>query len=259
MQVDLLCSGSKGNCCLIRTAAASILIDCGAPAKSYLMKALEEAGQSKEDIDGIFITHTHKDHIGQLRHFSALPVYSYCEIELKDPKHQPVPLDAHHIRPMDPVFIKDLKITPVVLSHDSGPTTGFVVEDAVSRLVYVTDTGYVKNENMPFLKGADYYIFESNHDMEMLLSTNRPAWLKQRIVSDTGHLCNQDSARLLSELVTDNTKNIVLAHLSDEANTPTLAMEALMDAFAHKGISLKDINVCAAEQKAVVSFGKYTK
>ena len=254
MRVDLLCSGSKGNCCLIRTNNASILIDCGGPTKKYLENALKEVKQAKEDLDGIFITHTHKDHIGQLRHFASLPVYSYCEIDLHDPKGQPVALNSIRIRPLQPVFVKDLKITPIVMSHDSGPTTGFVVEDSSSRLVYVTDTGYVKNESLPCLKGADSYIFESNHDLEMLMATNRPAWLKQRIVSDTGHLCNQESARLLSCLVTENTKNIVLAHLSDEANTPALAMETLLETFAHAGISISGMKICAASQKEIVSF-----
>lgn len=248
MEIDLLCSGSKGNSCLVRSEHASILIDCGPTTKRYLMSALDETGQDPHTLDALFITHSHSDHIRQLRHLADLPVYACCSLRVKNPKGEEVPLDLHPVKFYQKIQIQDLEITPLPLSHDAGPTMGFVIECGREKLVYITDTGYINASLMPWLKDADYYVFESNHDVHQLMSTNRPLWLKQRILSDEGHLCNEEAALILSRCITSRTRKVVLAHLSEEANTPGLALDAMHQRLQAEGLSFPQLKIEAACQ-----------
>lgn len=255
MRVDLLCSGSKGNACLVRTENTSILIDCGPTTKRYMRNSLQDAGCSIAGLDALLITHSHSDHIRQLDLFADIPVYACCELRAKTSRGQPVPLDLHSVRPPARLKIQDLSILAVPTSHDSGPSMGFVIDDGQEKLVYITDTGYLPAELYPILSGADYYVFESNHDLERLSQTSRPFWVKQRIASDTGHLCNEDSARLLCRFITSRTRHIVLAHLSEEANTPELAVQALKRRLQSSKIDCSSLVIETAAQWQPVHFG----
>ncbi|MBP3853113.1 MAG: MBL fold metallo-hydrolase, partial [Erysipelotrichaceae bacterium] len=127
------------------------------------------------------------------------------------------------------------------------------------KLVYITDTGFVPNRFKPYLQDADYYIFESNYDIGQLLQTRRPMFVKQRILSDNGHLCNEDSAKNLSQIVNTHTKEIVLAHLSQEANHPQLAMDVTQDTFRSQSLPLSGIRLRAAGQFEVLHLGHDNK
>ena len=124
------------------------------------------------------------------------------------------------------------------------------------RLIYMTDTGYVSSKNANYMVDADYYIIESNHDVEMLMNTNRPMSLKNRILSDKGHLSNLDSALLMSRLLGAHTKEIVLAHLSREANTSELALQTYYDVFKENHVNLGKCQIKVASQVDVVSGGE---
>lgn len=239
MRVDLLCSGSKGNSCLVRSGDHAILIDCGS-TKKYLMNALERENQKVNDLDALLVTHAHKDHISQLKHFSKLPVYSYCELEGVS--------DHRIIVPLQEFDIEGFHIQTIGLSHDSPNTVGFVIYAEGEKLVYITDTGYIPNDEKKYLENADTYIFESNHDVEMLMSCSRPMFLKQRILGDNGHLNNLDSSINLSQLVNTKTKNIILAHVSEEANRPDIAYSSLESTFQKKDLPFSKLNVAVARQ-----------
>lgn len=254
MQVDLLCSGSKGNACLVQSGSTKVLIDCGG-TKRHLQTTLSQCDTTPEQLDALLITHSHKDHIGQLAMFAKVPVYACCSLPTPKVKGQPIILDFHPICCPYTLQIGDLKILAFPTSHDSGPSMGFVIQDRQEKLVYVTDTGYLAADVFPLLRDADYYVFESNHDLEMLNQTNRPFFVKARIASDTGHLCNQDAARLLSHFVTSRTKHIVLAHLSQEANCSKLALQALHDRFTACGLDLSKIQVEVAFQWTPIHIG----
>lgn len=254
MQVDLLCSGSKGNACLIQSGSTKILIDCGG-TKRHLQSALLNCDTQPNQLDAVLITHSHSDHIRQLALFSHVPIYACCSLPIPKVKNQPIILDFHPVNCPQTLQIGDLKVLTIPTSHDSGPSMGFVISHQKEKLVYITDTGYLPADVFPLLQGADYYIFESNHDLEMLNQTNRPFWLKARIASDTGHLCNQDAARLLSHFVTSRTKHIILAHLSEEANCPKLALQTLEDRFRACGIDLSTIHIEAAFQWTPIRIG----
>lgn len=248
MVVDLLCSGSKGNACLVRSAGTSILIDCGPSSKRYLLQSLSQAGASIESLDALLITHSHSDHIRQLHLFGGIPVYSCCALQARSPKGAEVALDLHPVQPPVRFQIGGLKILAVPTSHDSGPSMGFVISDEQQTLVYLTDTGYLPVNLYPILRDADYYIFESNHDLALLNQSRRPLWVRQRIASDTGHLCNQDASRLLCHLITRRTRHVVLAHLSEEANTPALAVETLKKRLDEAGMDRSSLIIEAAAQ-----------
>ena len=192
----------------------------------------------------MLVTHSHKDHISQLKHFEHLPIYSYCDLDVQDHRC---------IKPLDRFIIGDMQITVIGLSHDAPNTVGYVIEDGCQKLVYITDTGYLPNHEKAYLENADHYIFESNHDMEMLMHTARPMFVKQRILSDSGHLSNEDASHNITSLINTKTKNIVLAHLSQEANVPELALDVLNDTFLKKDLRSSNIRIQAAPQFGIVS------
>lgn len=246
MKFTLLASGSKGNACLLQDENLNVLIDCGT-TKKYLTQCFEEIGFSLEDLDAVIITHDHTDHVSQIKMFQTYPIYS------------PVPLKCDYI-PVEagkPFQLQHLKVRPLALSHDAKNTTGYVFESWQEKLVYITDTGYLKEAYYDYLVDADYIILESNHDVEMLMHTSRPPFLKARIHSDMGHLCNEDCARILSKIVTRRTKRIILAHISEEANTRELALETSASYLLEtkKGQLHKDLVISASEQFKMIQGG----
>lgn len=254
MRVDVLCSGSKGNSCLLRSGSTTILIDCGAPGVRYLQAAFKEAECSYDEVQALLITHSHSDHVNQLAKFKDKPVYACCSLNGSS-RSMPELSNYRPISSRCRFTIGAFSIECFPTSHDSGPSMGFVIEDGQDRLVYVTDTGYIPAEYYDLLADADYYVFESNHDLEMLQSTNRPLWLKQRIASDTGHLCNQDSSRLLCRLIGAHTRQVVLAHLSEEANTPALALDELKGRMERNGLDDSHLTIQVACQRESIHFG----
>lgn len=245
MKFALLASGSKGNCCLIEDEKSSIVIDCGS-TKTYLKQCFEKLEYDYMNSDALFVTHTHKDHVSQLKMFDPITTYSRCD------------LDTNHfnrISTFDEVEVNTLKVKELPLSHDSEIVSGFIVENEDSKLVYVTDTGYIKEEYLPLIENADYYIFESNHDVEMLMETRRPMHIKQRIIGDLGHLCNEDCAEILANVVGDKTKEIVLAHISEEGNDRTKAKDVLVETLKAKQIDCSKIKIIPAPQFEIIVGG----
>ena len=144
---------------------------------------------------------------------------------------------------------------PLSISHDATSPLAFIITGVNESILYMTDTGYVSQKNRKYLNNLDYYIIESNHDVEMLMATKRPYFLKQRIHGDLGHLNNAYSAKMMVELIGDKTKEIVLAHLSEEANTKEKALETYRKIFNQNNLEFDNIKV--ASQIDVVSGGNY--
>ena len=153
----------------------------------------------------------------------------------------------------------DFFVTPIPLSHDAINTTGYIIEDKNEKLVYITDTGYVSEKALDLSKNADYYIFEANHDVRMQLTSGRPQYLIDRIMGDYGHLSNEDSAICLSEVISNRTKEIVLAHLSEEANTPETALNTFYKIMAKRRVDVSHISVRCAKQREMVCGGTLTE
>lgn len=225
MKVCVLSSGSKGNTTYIESDTAKILIDVGNTTK-YIKEKLEDFGVFPGEIDGILITHTHNDHIGGLKIFAKkynIPVY------ITEIMHNMLDYLDNYRLLEDEFDIKDIHINAFKTSHDAPDSRGYVISNNNKSIVYITDTGYINRKYFDILSNKDLYIMESNHDVEMLNNGKYPFNLRQRILSDKGHLSNYDSSKYLSSFIGDNTKYILLAHLSQDNNTEELAYETLVN------------------------------
>ena len=238
MLFNIIASGSKGNATLVIYKSTVILIDMGIPFVR-LEEGLKEVNKTVEDINGAIFTHNHTDHISGVKFLSPKKMYG-----LKGTLSSL----ANVIELFVPFKIGELEITPIKTSHDAVNPCGFFIKGGDETLVYMTDTGCFCEENLPLIKNPTYLIIESNHDIQMELKTNRSYALKQRIISDEGHLCNEDSAIAACEIIGERTKEIVLAHLSEEANTPELALKAYEKIFKHFNMNINKYKVRCAKQ-----------
>lgn len=250
MEFYVLASGSKGNATIIASHSHVLLIDMGLTQKKFL-EQLSQTPYKREDISAVLITHDHSDHTAGLRFLKNIPMYAGKGTYTID---ESCFLDAYQS-----YQIGGFRVLPLPTSHDARNPLGFVIEDEEEKLVYMTDTGYVSENNLKYMQNADYYIFESNHNVRMLLATNRPYELKQRILGDEGHLSNEDSAYYLTQCVGEKTKEIVLAHLSQEANTEEKALEAYFRIFKKEKINSDHFLIRAASQNEVLTGGDKVK
>lgn len=246
MEFHILASGSKGNATFIYENNTGILIDCGI-SKKQLLYRLNEIGFNEKDINYVFLTHDHHDHNKNIHIFDTDMIYT-SKGNIKDID------DYHTLIPYTYRTFGCFNVLVLKTSHDASDPIGFIFEGK-DTLLYMTDTGYVSQKNREYMKNLNYYIIESNHDIEMLMNTKRPMFLKNRILNDKGHLNNEYSARLMCEVIGENTKEIVLAHLSQEANTKEKALETYCEVFDDQGIEFTNIKV--ASQVSVVSGGCY--
>lgn len=243
MKVIVLSSGSKGNTTLVLTENTKILIDCGNTCK-YICNKLESINVNPKDIDAILITHTHKDHIGGLKVFVNKYNTKVYLTEKMQPELQYV--ENYYLINENNFKIKDISVDVIKTSHDASDSQGFIFSKNDKSAVYITDTGYINIKYHEMLKNRNLYIFESNHDIEMLNNSNYPFHLRKRILSDKGHLSNYDSAKYLSDFIGEKTKYVLLAHLSEENNTYELAYETLLNRL---NICKKHVdNIIIAEQ-----------
>lgn len=235
----LLGSGSNGNCTIIESKNTIIAIDFGLTLKD-IQERMEKVGYTIDDIQGLFITHNHIDHIRSVKSMDVNKIYA--------PKNNLKDMEVNIVEPFETIYVGDLKITPIPTSHDVLNSVGYIVEDMEEKLVYMTDTGYVNKKYFPFLKDANHYVFESNHDVDMLLRCKYPYFLKKRILSDSGHLSNEDCSEVLSCLISEKTRSIVLAHVSEEANTKEKVMATFTSVLSKNGIDYTGIDVNVADR-----------
>ena len=239
MKFNVIASGSKGNATIVSYKQSNILIDMGI-SLTRLEEGLSEFNLEVKDITGAIFTHDHTDHISGIKFISPRIMYGL---------RGTLPSSLSHvIEVFEPFQIGDFKITAFPTSHDATNPCGFVLEARDEKLTYFTDTGVFLDESKELASNPDYLIIESNHDIKMLLKTNRPYELKNRIMSEHGHLCNEDSAIISLELIGNKTKQIVLAHLSEEANTPETALAAYVKIFKHFNVNINKYDVKCANQ-----------
>lgn len=239
MKFYIFSSGSKGNATLIVDKSVHILIDLGISQKK-LCKHLDELNLTLADIDFILLTHEHIDHIRGLENLENIEIYGGKNTYKCD--------RYHVIEPYTPLKYKHMEILPIETSHDAYNPLGFIFKNGKEKLVYITDTGFISEKNMCLAKNANYYILESNHDRKMLLKTARPKFVKDRIMSEFGHLSNEDSALYLSEMIGDKTSQVVLAHVSMEANTYDLPKIVCCNFLKKKKIDIAKIKIIVAKQ-----------
>lgn len=245
-RVFVLYSGSGGNSVFIRVGKNAILIDAGKSARA-LCRALIEIGEDIKNIDAIFITHEHSDHISALEVLSKkndIPIYM-TEVSAK--RFDDCPDSAIHknLVRCDVEFsqeIGEINVHSFRTPHDSRMSVGYRIEfDNGGRkylLGLATDIGYISDNIKENLLGCNAVIIESNHDEEMLMTGPYPRELKLRVASKRGHLSNRECAEFAMELADVATDSFMLAHLSKENNMPDLAYEEISRALSGRGVSV---------------------
>ncbi len=247
MKITVLGSGSKGNSTLIEIENTKILIDIGFSYRA-LKEKLSTINVNPKDINYIFITHDHRDHIYGLSVFLKMynPVL-YMSKKIADIYFDD---DYKNIRYLcDVMEIEGIKISSIPTSHDATDSSGFVFEYKKESLVYITDTGYIPERLLTKIKNKTYYIIESNHDVDMLLNGSYPPYLQKRIYGDSGHLSNELCGMYLSKIIGTKTKKIVLAHLSEENNSRAIALDTVNDKISELP---KTYEICCASQSEVL-------
>lgn len=251
-RVFTLSSGSSGNCAYIGDAKSGILVDMG---KSFLRvkEDLEKNDMSLENVEAVVITHEHSDHIKGLETLckkTDIPVYATEKTAEKlSLQSEIIEKNLHIIKSCEQKELQNTKFTLFNVHHDAVDTVGVRVVTADNRRVVLsTDTGHIDDGIFEYLKDADLNIIESNYDSNMLMcNVSYPFLLRRRIASNNGHLSNADCAKTVLELLKGGNRRFVLAHLSEQNNTPEIAFETVRLCLDEAGYVLdKDFELSVA-------------
>ena len=233
MRFESFASGSSGNCIYIGSDTTHLLMDVGISCRRTV-QALNDIGLDLPDIDGIFITHEHSDHIAGLAMIAKktrMPIYATRgTIERLAAMPQLSHIDPERFIPVradEKVTAGDLTVDPMRISHDAAEPVGYRVMYGRKKACVCTDLGCYNDYTAACLKDADVLLIEANHDVNMLQVGRYPWPLKQRILGDKGHLSNISSGQLLSRVLNDHMQAVFLGHLSQENNLPELAFETV--------------------------------
>lgn len=241
LHLHVLGSGSKGNCALIEGPQGLIMIDNGFSRREALGR-MHQLGLSERNVCALIITHEHSDHVKGVgvwtRAFST-PVFAAhgtmaARASLKD-------IDAEEFDPGDELVIAGVRVQTFSTSHDVTNPCGMAFSldsandrsagaDGTDTIGFVTDTGVLGRDAASLLYGSRILALESNHDVSMLRCGPYPRQLQNRILSDYGHLSNEQAADAAAKLISDNTQSLVAMHISQENNRPSLAVRALAHA-----------------------------
>ncbi len=244
-----LASGSSGNCQYISSKETKLLIDAGLTGK-YITNALENIDIDGKDIGGILVTHEHSDHIkgiGVMMRKFDIPLYvNENTWESMKGKIGSINEDKVNIFSGNESFeIGDITIKPYSISHDAIDPTGFSFLNDGLKISIATDLGFISKEIIQQIKDSNLLVLESNHDVEMVKLGKYPWFLKQRILSEVGHLSNDAAGHTIADVVKNGNVNyVLLAHLSKENNFPELAFETVKGILEEDSIKVGlDINL----------------
>lgn len=242
--VSVLSSGSEGNALYVESEKTHLLIDAGLSGKK-IEERLQSIERQAKDLDAIFVTHEHSDHIkgiGVLARRYHLPIYANAltwEELLKKKALGTIPEELQCTMPKNTVTtVGDLDVESFGVSHDARDAQFYQVHYEGKSFVDLTDTGYCSERLKDRLKNANMYLIESNHDVNMLRMGSYPWELKQRILGDFGHLSNEDGAMAMADMFGTQTKHIFLGHRSGENNLKELAYGVMTDTLEQRDIQV---------------------
>ena len=236
-------SGSRANCTLVDSGCTRILIDFGLSCR-MLSGFLKEYGLTLDDIDAVFITHEHADHVSGLTTFFKkynIPVHMTEPSYLAYTRGKGFEYrDKITVHPVEfEMKIGGFTVSSCELCHDSAACVSYLVEGNGVSFCTCTDLGYMPKRVFEHVSRAENVILESNHDVEMLESGEYPPELKRRIRSRYGHLSNEQCAEILIDLYRCGVKRVLLGHISPENNDPQLALDAVNRALSVAGVSFE--------------------
>jgi phosphoribosyl 1,2-cyclic phosphodiesterase len=257
MRMTVLASGSKGNCTVLSSSTASILVDAGLSCRETL-KRMKAAGEDPQKLKAIVISHEHVDHVVGLRVLARkleVPVYiteatyqSWRRVT-KDLEGKPAKLERReHFHAGRSFSIGDITVNPFTIPHDAADPCGFTFKADGVKIGIVTDLGDIKANVKDALRRCDGLMIESNHDLEMLRNGPYPWMVKQRVMSRVGHLSNAKLAEFLEKDYDGFAAFLVLAHLSEHNNNPLIALKAAKDALDLQGRLFQSCGLTLAHQ-----------
>ena len=236
--VHTLASGSSGNALVLNWDGGHILVDAGISCRR-IRQGLQSLGLDLSGLDGIFITHTHSDHISGLQTLlkhTDCPVFASAQAG-RDLLRRTVLLEDRLREAEAPFSVRDCTVTPFPTSHDAPGSRGYRFDTPDGSFGLLTDSGVVTEEAEAVLPGVALAVLEANHDVEAVRSGQYPYFLKKRILGPGGHLRNEDAAAFAVTLARAGAREIVLAHLSRENNTPAMALRAVETALSAAGLA----------------------
>ena len=248
-----LSSGSNGNCYYLGDEKHALLIDLGIGGRT-IKKRLSSLGISFDTVSFILVSHDHVDHIKYLGGFT-----DYCKKPVYVTKALHSALNDHFCtRGHMTGFVKDtepgvetevlgIRFTPFSVPHDAHDTVGYYIDFKGETFTFITDLGTVTEDAVAYCRKAKHLIVESNYDLDMLLQGTYPYILKQRIMNGSGHLSNDQTASLLKRSYHPELESVFLCHLSENNNTPELALNSAKDALNEVGA--KNVPVVALPRR----------
>jgi phosphoribosyl 1,2-cyclic phosphodiesterase len=228
MRFTSLGSGSSGNGLVVESGRTRVLMDCGFGIADTKAR-LERVGLKPSDLAAILVTHEHDDHMGGVARFAmrfAIPVYLTRGTAQWLPEDFPAVL-VRYIDSHTPFAVDAILVDPIPVPHDAREPVQYAFSDGAVRLGVVTDLGTVTQHVVEKLSGCEALVIECNHDLDMLMTGSYPDSLKRRVAGRFGHLSNADAGRLVALLDRSRLRHLIAAHLSQQNNTPSLAVEAL--------------------------------
>ena len=253
MRLTVFASGSAGNCALAEAGGAALLVDCGISLRR-LRGFLAAEGLAPEELDGVFITHEHRDHISGLQMLTKrcrLPIYALHGVASRLAGMLPETEELlRPMRAMEGESVGGAVLTAFETQHDTPFSAGLRIDSPEGAVGVCTDLGAVTDAVRGALAGVRAALIEANHDEGMLLCGPYPPLLKRRILSANGHLSNEDCAGLAVFLAENGAQTLILGHISLENNTPGRALNAVAAALSRAGC---DAELLAAPPLGAVS------
>jgi phosphoribosyl 1,2-cyclic phosphodiesterase len=260
VSVTMLASGSRGNCAVVASVCATILVDAGLSCRETF-KRMKLLGQDPQALSAILITHEHSDHVYGLATLAKklrIPVF------MTGATHQAwarALRDENGVRPHLEKFeafesgrgfrVGDIEVKPFTIPHDAADPVGFTFRAEGIKVGVATDLGYLPASVRDHLRGCDVMVMESNHDLEMLRVGPYPWSVKQRVMSRVGHLSNDALADFFTNDYDNHATFVVLAHLSEQNNHPEIARREAEKALAMRGGLFRSQVLLASQSEAL--------
>lgn len=253
MQVCALASGSSGNCFYVGNGKDSVLIDAGISAKQICAR-MQQRGLQPEKVKGIFVTHEHSDHIRGVDVFARcfrVPVFAtrktaqacfLCDDEAL----------IRVIRNTEEVTLFGMCIEAFGKFHDAADPVSYTITHGKKRVSVITDAGHACKRVQEHVSEADFLFLESNHDERMLREGDYPEELKAWILSDTGHLSNRQAGLCVLEYASSRLRTVVLSHISENNNTPQLALKTFLKLVKERSDLTLDVSLSVREEATEV-------